>query len=556
MRNKKSILTFSFLLILFVFSGILAACSNNVEDSGADPNSAEDTNQDSTEVGEPVEGGELIIAGTAGPNTFNSYYTTQGSDSAMAGLMFDSLNNVDEQGEPIPELAEEWDISEDGLEIIFHLREDVEWHDGEPFTAEDVVFTYNIPLSEDYTGPRGSYFSSIENIEALDEYTVKLTMKEPNAQLFVRTTVYPILPKHLLDDIPISELDKAEFNTKNPIGTGPFKFEEWKQGQYVKFVANDNYYKGKPYLDSITRKEVPDSNAMLAQFKAGEIDMLGVSSEDIPEAESMEKDGTAKLQSSVNSAYNMIQYNLKNPLFKDKKVRQALTHALNREEMVEVVLNGNGQVAHSPGIPFLWAFNEDVPKFEYDPEKAKQLLADAGWQDTNENGVLVDKEGNEFSFVLLATPTNETRKQMAEIAQQQWAEIGVDVKIQLVEANALLEQIGPPDRDFDATLLGWSVALDPSVTLFFHTDEIELGNNRGAYSNPELDKLMEKSDGTMDQEERKKIIDEILEIIAEDQPYTFLNYSESYQIYSPKIHDAKLHPSSSFYKIHEWWIED
>src|SRR5699024_469266 len=145
-----------------------------------------------------------------------------------------------------------------------------------------------------------------------------------------------------------------DFNTKNPIGTGAFTFGEWKQGQYVKFIANENYYKGRPYLDSITRKEVPDSNAMMAQFKAGEIDMLSVSSEDIAEAESMAADGTAELKSSLNSAYNMIQYNLKNPLFEDKRVRQALTHALNREEMVEVVFDGNGEVAHSPGIPFLW----------------------------------------------------------------------------------------------------------------------------------------------------------------------------------------------------------
>src|SRR5699024_4668104 len=150
--------------------------------------------------------------------------------------------DVDEEGTPVPQLAKEWDISDDGLEIVFHLRDDVEWHDGEPFTAEDVVFTYNIPLSDEYTGPRGSYFSSIDKVEAIDDYTVKLHMNTANAQLVVRTTVYPILPKHLLEDIPVAEMDKADFNTKNPVGTGAFKFGEWKQGQYVKFIANENYY--------------------------------------------------------------------------------------------------------------------------------------------------------------------------------------------------------------------------------------------------------------------------------------------------------------------------
>lgn len=549
MRNFKNVLGFMFIFILLSF--LLLACDNDEGDKIAD----DDQKSDEESI-ESKFGGDLVVAGTAGPNTFNSYYTTQGSDSAMADLMFDSLNIVDEAGNPVPQLADDWNVSEDGLEITFYLREDVEWHDGEPFTSKDVVFTYNIPLSDDYTGPRGSYFSSIDEVEALDDYTVKLHMKEPNAQLFVRTTVYPILPEHILGDVDISELDAHNFNTENPVGTGPFKLGEWKQGQHVKFVANENYYQGRPYLDSITRKEVPDSNAMLAQFKAGEIDMIGVSSDDISVAESLVADGAAVLKSGLNSAYNMIQYNLKNPLFEDKKVRQALTHALNREEMIEVVFEGNGEVAHSPGIPFLWAFNDDVPKFNYDPDRALELLEEAGWSERNSDGILIDKNGNEFSFTLLATPTNLVRKEMAEIAQQQWAEIGVNMEIQLLEANALLEQIGPPDRDFDATLLGWSVALDPSVTLFFHTDEIEQGNNRGSYSNKDLDVLMEKSDQTLDKDERKELIEEILEIIAEEQPYTFLNYSESYQMYSPKLQDTQLHPSSSFYQIHEWWIDE
>lgn len=544
MEIRSFLKGFISMLMLFI---VLVACSN------PDEVATEETSQQDTEQNEEEK--VLTIGATSEILTFNDLYTTQGADREIAGLVFSALTKTDVNGEAIPDLAESWENSDDGLVWTFYLREDVTWHDGKPFTADDVVFTYSIPLDQEYTGPRAYNFEAIESIEALDEYTVQITLKEVVAPFLLRATTYNILPEHILGDVPISELGEHEFNTRNPIGTGPFKFDEWVQGQYIRFVANEEYFGGRPDIDVVIRKEVPDSNAMLAQFKAGDIDFLSLTAEDLPEAEALVSEGQAELVTGLSSGYTHIEYNLRNPLFEDKRVRQALTHALNREEMVEVVLDGNGEVAHSPGLPLLWAFNEDVPKFEYDPERAKELLAEAGWVDTDEDGILVNEQGERFSFNILGNPTNEVRTQMIQIAQQQWREIGVEAVPQFMEGNALLEKIGPPNWDYDSALLGWSVSLDPSVTGFFHSDEIENGLNRGGYSNPELDELMKASEQTVDQEERKELIEEIQAIIAEEQPYTFLYYSNSSKLHVPNLKGVEHHPTSTFFKISEWTLE-
>lgn len=544
--NKKVLTS---LVSIFIFSILLVACNNSEGET------VEKTSNDTSEQ-EVYEEKVLNIGATSDILTFNDLYTTQGADREVAGLVFSSLTTIDATGEATPDLAESWENSDDGLIWTFHLKENVTWHDGEPFTADDVVFTYSIPLAEDYTGPRAYNFEAIDTIEALDDYTVQITLKEVVASFLSRTTTFNILPEHILGNVPIAELGEHEFNTKKPIGTGPFKFDEWAQGQYIKLVANDDYFDGRPDIDVLYRKEVPDSNSMLAQFIAGDIDFLSLSSEDLPEAESLVNQGQATLVSGLSSGYTHIEYNLRNPLFEDKRVRQALTHALNREEMVEVILEGNGEVAHSPGLPLLWAFNEDVPKFEYNPEKAKELLAEAGWVNTDDDGILVNDKGERFSFDILGNPTNEIRKQMIQVAQQQWKEVGIEAVPQFMEGNALLEKIGSPNWDYDSALLGWSVSLDPSVTGFFHSDEIEKGLNRGGYSNPELDKLMKKSDQTVDQEERKKLIEEIHEIIAEDQPYTFLYYSNSSRLHVPNLKGVEHHPTSTFFQISKWTLEE
>ncbi|WP_163972120.1 peptide-binding protein [Oceanobacillus halotolerans] len=550
-KISKLICTLAF---IFAFSLILTACSS---DSGTtEDNESENTQEEKSEVsnedsGEAQQGGDLIVGNVSAPTLFNDMFSSDVPSDTIEGFMFDPLTTIDENLEPAPGLAEDWEYSEEELKWTFHLREGVNWHDGEPFTAEDVAFSYNIPLNEEYTGPRGSHFASIESIEATDDYTVEITLKRPDAKFLFQTTVYDILPKHILGDIPVSDLDEADFNTKNPVGTGPFKFDEWVQGQYVKVVANDDYFQGRPYLDSITYKIVPDKNALLAQYQAGDIDYMRVSQSDMPTVESLIDQGQAQLEKVPDLQYNYIGYNLRNPIFEDKKVRQALTHALDREEILETIVYGDGELSNSPGLPFSWAYNEDVPVFEYDPEKAKELLSEAGWEDTDGDGIR-EKDGTKLSFSIKSGQGREVREQITQVAQQQWAEVGVEVTPEIIEWSAFIDQIH--QFDYDAYVLGWSLTADPSITSYFHSDEVENGLNYGAYSNPELDKLMEESDMAMDQEKRAELIEEAQAIVAEEQPYTFLYSQNGNHLFVPQLH-PNMHSGNSYYKIHEWWME-
>ncbi|WP_368653911.1 peptide-binding protein [Ornithinibacillus sp. 4-3] len=543
--------------ILFLFSLLMVACSADPDaklNKDEENNQPSDNNSGSTAVNsETKQGGDLVIASTSNPTMFNEFYASDSPSNTIAKFIYDSLIKIDENLQPIPSLAESWEYNEDEMKWVFHLREDVTWHDGEPFTAKDVEFTYNIPKHEDYTGPRTSFFAPAEKIEAVDDYTVEITFNEPDAKFLPIALAFNVLPEHILGDIPVADLGTADFNTKNPIGTGPFKFDEWKQGQHVRLVANDDYFDGRPNFDTITSKIVTDDNAMLAQFEAGDIDFIDVSDENFNVAQKLADEGKAELLVVPATNYNYIGYDLTNPLFEDKRVRQALTHALNREAIVENVLDGNAIVSDSPGLPFSWAYNEDVPKFEYDPEKAKALLEEAGWTDSDGDGVL-DKDGQDFEFELKTNQGNKVREKLLVIAQEQWGEIGVKVTPKVVEFSALSAELN--DKNFEAYILGWGLRDDPSLSPYFHSEEIESGFNRVSYSNPELDEVMEKGDSIMDPDERVQYIEESQAIVAEDQPYTFLYYPNRNLLYSKQIKNVLSHSGTAYFEIYKWYKED
>jgi peptide/nickel transport system substrate-binding protein len=564
LSSKKSILIL--LSLAMVFGLFLAACGSDTtngdttketapEDTGS-KDTGSDTKEDPKEetATEPKDGGDLIIGSIGSPTLFNDLYSTDTASSEITSLMFDGMLQSSPGFEPEPVLAKSWDISEDGLTWVFHLKEGVKWHDGEEFTADDVVFTFQIPLSEDYTGPRASSFEDIESVKALDEYTVEIILSEANAK-FLWTSGYAILPEHILGDVPIAELGEHDFNTKNPIGTGAFKFGEWVDGQYVKVVAFDDYHQGRPHLDSITTKIVPDQNALLAQLQAGDIHMTGVPASDLETVQEWENQGKVNISSTLSLGYTYMGYNLRQEKFQDVNVRRALTHAIDREAIIAGVLNGDGQIAHAPASPLSWSYNPDTPQFNYDPEKAKQLLADAGWKDTDGDGIL-DKDGQKFEFTLKTNQGNKAREQIAVVVQQQLAEVGISVTPKLMEWSAFIEDVTAPNWNYDALILGWALGTDPDPTGIWHSKEIEEGLNFVAYSRPKLDELMDQQIKELDQEKRKVMVWEIFAEIASDQPYTFLYYPNAHVAMQPYMKGFTHHPRADRYKANEWWFDN
>ncbi|MDE3838215.1 peptide-binding protein [Bacillus methanolicus] len=535
------------LCLTFVFSLFLSACSSK-ETSEHEEN--DNTGKEKTV--EPQKGGDLIVGSTGSPTLFNSLYSTDTASGEIEDLIYNGLVKADTKFNVQYDLAEDIQESEDGLTYTVKIKKGVKFHDGEELTADDVVFTYSIPLSPDYAGERGSNFEMIESIKKVDDYTVEFKLKRKDATFVPTTLEYDILPEHILQDVPIGELGEHEFNTKKPIGTGPFKFVEWKDGEYVKVEAFDDYFEGRPYLDSITYKIVPDANALIAQIQAGDIDYYAaVPGSDLETVKAI--DGV-KVVSDLALSYTFLGYNEKNPLFKDKKVRQAITHAIDREAIVESVMNGEGKVAHVPESPLSWAYSDDVPKFDYDPEKSKKLLEEAGWKDTDGDGIL-DKDGKKFSFTVKTNQGNKVREDIVVVLQQQLKEVGIEAKPEIVEWSAFIDQISAPNWKYDALVLGWALSTFPDQYDVFHSSQREQGLNLVWWSNKEADKLMEDARQILDKEEYKKAYSEIYKIIAEEQPYTFLYYPKEHRAMPENLQGFEFHARNPFWNVHKWWLK-
>ena len=561
-----------FLLLCFatMLSLLVVACSSegetdavsdtsNTEDNESNENNEENNNEsnnnDEAEAseGEPVYGGDIVYGITGNPTTFNPLYSVDTASSGIFSTMFEGLVAADPGYEPLGRLATDWEMSDDGLTFTFHLRENVKFHDGSDFTADDVVFTYSIPLHEDYAGARAADFEDIDTIEALDSHTVKIVLSEPNAK-FLWTMSYGILPKHILEDVPVADLGDHEFNFRSPIGTGPFKFDVWEDGQFVRKVAFEDYWDGRPYLDSLTHKIVPDGNALLAQLQAGDVQMMAVDSADIQTVQVLEERGSVELASSPALNYQFLGYNLRNELFQNVNVRRALTHALDRDAIVANVLEGDGTVAHSPISILSWAYNPNTTEFPYDVELAKEMLAAEGWT-PGSDGIL-EKDGKRFAFEMKVSSSQPANVDIATIAQQMFSEIGVEATPRVMEFSAVVADITSPNWNFDTVIIGFSLGTDPDPTFAWHSKEIESGLNVFGYSNEEVDNLIDKSLREMDIDKRQEQLFEIFEKIALDQAATMLYYPNNNIAIPANLENYTIHSSNSRYLSHTWWLSE
>ena len=546
MFKQKSLLTT--LAMLLIFSLFLVACGG----ATTEPTEEEKAPADQQEAtGEPKQGGSVVLGSSGEPVLFNPLYHQDSASADVTDLVFAGLMQSNENLEMVPYIAEDFpEISEDGLELTYKIREGVLFHDGTELTAEDVVFTYSIFKDEDYTGPRASSFVVLETVEALNEYEVKFTLSEADAS-FPTLTTYGILPKHILGDVPVADLGEyREFNIENPVGAGPFKFVSFTTGQSLELEAFEEYFEGRPNLDKVTFRFASDSNALVLLMQTGDIDWMIAPPSEIATIETFNH---ARVSNTLALRYDYIGWNQQNPLFQDVKVRQALTHAIDRQEIVETIMEGNATVAHAPVSPLSWAYNDNVPKFEYDPERATQLLSEAGWE-PGPDGILV-KDGERFSFTILSNSGNVVRRDIGIIAQQYLGQVGIEVKAEQMEWGAFLDKINPPNYDFDAIVLAWGLAIDPDPTAIWHSKEIEQGLNNISYRNDRVDEIADLNKTILDQTERAAALGEVWEILAQEQPYTFMYYPQQFISLNKDVQGFTHHPRVNMYKVNEWWLD-
>ncbi|NQT89729.1 MAG: peptide-binding protein [Candidatus Omnitrophica bacterium] len=499
--------------------------------------------------GPPSYGDAIVEASIADATTLIPIVASDSASHSICALVYNGLVKYDKDLNIVGELAEGWDIEEGGLVIVFHLRKDVRWHDGKPFTAEDVKFTYERLIDPKVRTPYGGDFLKIRSLDVLDPYTVKVRYKEPFSPALSSWGMW-IMPKHLLEG---EDLNTTSYG-RRPVGTGPYKFSRWKTGERIDLVSNKDYFDGRPFIDRYIYRIIPDAATMFLELETEGIDMMG-----LDPLQYRRQTDNRFFKSCYNKfrypsfGYTYLGYNLLDKKFKDKRVRKALNLAVNKSELIDGVLMGLGEVCTGPFVPESWAYNKDIRPSAYDPKAAEMLLAEAGWIDTDGDGLL-DKDGEPFSFTILTNQGNDLRRRAAVIIQHRLSEIGVKVKIKVVEWSVFLTEFINKKR-FETILLAWGLGRDPDCYDIWHSSKTRQGEfNFIGYKNNEVDRLLEEGRRVFDQQRRAQIYHKVQKILYEDQPYMFLWVADSLPIVHKRFKNVKPAPAGIGYNFIRWYV--
>lgn len=469
--------------------------------------------------------GQLVLNIGGEPSYLNPILARDVPSSEVIGMVFNGLLKVNSKLELVPDLAQRYTVSADGRVYTFFLRKDVKFHDGHPFSASDVIFTFSKILDPRTNTVRRSDFV-IEGkpiqFRALDPYTIQAILPKPFAPFLVHMTT-GILPSHILYN---QDINTTRFN-RQPLGTGPFIFDKWKSGDYVLLKRNPNYFGTKPKLAKIILRIIPDQNTALLALQKGEIDETNIQAKDV---EKLEKHPLFRIYHFQTLQYNFLGFNLKKPLFSDSRVREAIAHAINKPAIVKGVLKGYGKVADLPSSPVSWAYPPDdqIKKFDFNPAKSRQLLKEAGllW-----NGKLkrFEQKGKPVEFTMITNKGNAEREKVAQMMQQFLADVGIKMNIQVMEWSSFVKVLNDPKdpKAFDAIMLAWQLGIDPDALSVWHTQEYPKGFNLIGYSNPEVDTLLQQGREATSNASRKEVYASLFTKIAADSPYVFLYYPES-----------------------------
>ncbi|NMC73317.1 MAG: peptide-binding protein [Geobacteraceae bacterium] len=493
--------------------------------------------------------GDTLVEGTIGePSNLIPILASDSASFDVAALVYNGLLKYDRNLNLVGDLAHSWEVSPDGLTITFHLRRGVKWHDGADFTSRDVLYTYRVTIDPRTPTAYAEDFRQVTKAEAPDPYTFRVTYGRPFAPALASWGM-PILPAHLLEgkDITRSPL------SRNPVGTGPYRFKEWIAGQKVVLESFHQYFEGRPFVDRYVYRIIPDTSTMYMELKAGGLDMMSLTPVQYRrQTETREFTSRFNKYRYPSSTYVYLGYNLRNPLFADKRVRQAITCAISKDEIIQGALLGMGQAAHGPYKPGAWQYNSTVKDFGFNPEKARTLLAEAGWK-RGSDGMLV-KDGRPFRFTVLTNQGNEQRLKTAQIIQQRLKKIGIDVKIRVLEWYSFITHF-IDKRNFEAVILAWTITQDPDIYDVWHSTKTgpkEL--NFINFRNAEVDGLLEEGRRTFDREKRKKCYYRIQEILVEEQPYTFLYVPDALPVVSARFRGIEPAPAGISYNFIRWYV--
>ncbi|MFP4502767.1 MAG: peptide-binding protein [Candidatus Hydrogenedentota bacterium] len=480
------------------------------------------------------------------PLTSSDYYATQ-----VMQFVFDSLLDRDPVTlEMIPNVAKSYEVSEDHLTYTFHLREDVVFSDGEPLTAADVKFTFDRVMDPEVDAPHlRNYYSDVAECAVVDEYTVRYTCTTPYYRHAIMIGGLEILPEHVY-----GQGDFNQDHNRSPVGSGRYVLEDWKTGAEIRLTRNDRYWNeddtGQPHFDKILFKVITDNNAAFQVLSRGDLDRMGL----LPEFWVRRAD-TPRFKERFNRfvydrpAYSYLGWNLRKPMFADKRVRRALTMLLDRELVRDEIYHGLATICTGNFMPGTPEYNEDIEPWPFDPDAALALIEEAGWADSDGDGVR-DKDGAPFRFEVLTTNQNPISEQILTVYQEELARVGIELRIRQMEWASMTERV--QKREFDAITMGWSMPPDPDPYQVWHSSQAEDGSNYIGFKNPEADALIEEARATFDRDERVKLYEQFHAIVHEEQPYSFLFIPKALLAVDKRIHGITIYPFGP--DPREWFV--
>ena len=491
---------------------LMSACSN-----GEDAAKKLTLNYDAPQPTSP--GGTMIDAMTGEPSGLIAMIAGESAASAIAGNIFNSLLKYDKNLDLTGELAQSWEVSSDQRTITFHLKPNLKWADQRPLSSADVLFTWQKVTDDNTRTPYGSDFKLVSKAEAPDAQTFRVTYAVPYAPALDTWAGLHILPMHLLQDQDINNTAFA----RHPVGSHYYKLSDWKNGQYLKLSRNPNASQGQANIEHLLSRIIPDKAAQFLELSADNIDSMALNpiqyARIFPSRPDLSKN--IGLYKELGNSYSYMGFNLKRKPFDDVRVRQAINYAIDKQEIIDGVLLGLGEPVASPYKPGTRWSNPKLKPYPYDPNKARALLREAGFADTNGDGIL-EKDGKPFSFEIL-TNQNKEREMTAVLIQRRLKEVGIEVNIRVLEWASFLGRFIKP-KQFDAVVLGWSLSLDPDQYGIWHSSQQAPGQfNFISYSNPQADMLLEAGRIELNPDKRMKIYHAFSKILLEDSPVIYLS---------------------------------
>ncbi|MCF6339515.1 MAG: peptide-binding protein [Sulfurimonas sp.] len=479
----------------------------------------------------------LHLATSANPARLNPILATDSSSSEISGFIFNGLIKYDKDSATIVgDLAKEF-YYEDDTTLIFKLHKNVKWHDGEKFSAKDVLFTYNALISPKISSPYSSGFRFVKSVEIMDEFTIKVKYKKAYFKA-LETWMMGIIPEHVLKDE--ENLMNSSFNT-NPIGTGAYKLTQLEHSKNIILSAFDDYFEGRTKIDKISFHVIADPMTRFLMLKSSALDIGSI--EPMQYERQIGDDFFSKfnIYEQISRSYTYLGFNLRLEKFKNPKVREALSLAIDRQEIIDILFFNHAEICTGPFHPTTIAFNKDVKAPKQDIKKAKELLAKAGYD-----------ESNPLIFEIATSNSSAIRPYAAQIMQHQLKKIGVVVNLRVMEWQAFLNMVVFPHK-FDTILLGWGLSPTPDPYMFWHSDNDKKGGfNLIGYNNPKIDRMIEESQSIVDKEKLAIIWKKMFKLITDENPYLFLYIPNSITTVSKDIKNIEPSPSGVWHNYIKW----